>query len=97
METRHPFVDWKTLVYGRCQSSVFFQFCRDKKLVKFSRILSNLVEFTPGKKKIGQKQEKLRPHLKPINFNTRFFFFNFVMLKKKLNLPMKPQNKSYLH
>jgi hypothetical protein len=76
---------------------VFFSnFVNIKNLVKFSQILSNLVEFTIGKKIIGQKHQKFCPQ-KNHQFQHQVFFFNFVMLKKNLNLPMKPQNKSYLH
>jgi hypothetical protein len=58
----HPFVDWKTLVHGRCQSSVFFSnFVNIKNLVKCFQYLSNLVEFTLGKTIFGQKHVKFCP------------------------------------
>lgn len=44
VETRHPFLDWKTLVYGRCQSGVFFQFCKYKEFGEIFPKIPNLVE-----------------------------------------------------
>jgi hypothetical protein len=83
METRHPFVDWKTLVHGRCQSSVFFfNFVNIKNLVKCFQYLSNLVEFTLGKNKFGQKNVKFCPR-KNHQFQHQIFFFSILWCWKK--------------